>query len=337
MNIDYLVQLLSNRLNALALSKDQAFLAGDLERINSIDAEINGVNDTLYKLRLINGVSAAATAAGTTATEVIANGISSVTDNGADIATATASLQRYDISSYATDPLHEQKITAILMAMPLDMSSPVTVDSYIQQAAPGSLVTGAMVVGSAQVYATDVRLAMALMENDSRYGTVGIAVSTMNPGNIGNTGSATRSYSSWAEGVSAVAEWLSRHHRVVLAVQENKGTIQYNTVPTSTAPVVTPTSTQSVTVPSSTPVTAPPEPPTSTSTLDQLIDKIISPSSTPPTATTTEPVIPPVEVPTSTPEIVTSTPEIVPSPSSTPPVVGDATSTVDIASSTINQ
>lgn len=52
------------------------------------------------------------------------------------------------------------------------------------------------------------------MQNDSMFGTLGIGATTYNPGNIGNTGSATRSFGSWDEGIAAVAEWLSQH-RVV--------------------------------------------------------------------------------------------------------------------------
>ena len=54
MNIDYLIQLLTNRYNGLLLAKDQAFQSGELERIIAVDAEILDVKNTLSKLKLIS-------------------------------------------------------------------------------------------------------------------------------------------------------------------------------------------------------------------------------------------------------------------------------------------
>lgn len=332
MNIDYLIQLLNNRLNALALAKDQAFMAGDLERINAVDAEISGVNDTLYKLNLLASVSAVASATGTTEATVVSNGIGMVIDSGALLEEAVKCLERYDITPYATDPLHEEKVAMILRKMPLVLDTPVKVDEYIQQTAPGSPITGVMVLAATQIYAVDVRLTLALMQQDSQFGTQGLAVQTLNPGNVGNTGTETRTYASWAEGVTAVAEWLSRHHKVVIAVEEIKGNIQFDTVPTSTLavpPVVTSsTLSDTVTPPPDLPVTepiptppvaptsteqsappvSPPETSSPTSSLEQLIENIISP---PDPVTSTEPVANVVEAVTSTVE------EVVPTPAST--------------------
>lgn len=56
MNIDYLIQLLTNRLNGLILAKDQAFQSGDLERIISVDAEILDVQNTMTKLKLVSSI-----------------------------------------------------------------------------------------------------------------------------------------------------------------------------------------------------------------------------------------------------------------------------------------
>lgn len=81
MNVEYLIQLLQNRLQALLLAKDQAFNAGDLDRINTLDAEVLGVQDTLSKLNLLQAASQAAAAANSTLVEamtiqpvVVANG-----------------------------------------------------------------------------------------------------------------------------------------------------------------------------------------------------------------------------------------------------------------------
>jgi len=215
MNVEYLLQLLGNRLIALATAKEQAFLTGDLERINTLDVETNGVLDTINKLKLLEGISQTALVTPFTEAEVVQNGIeasfgvnnSSVVFDG-DL---TGCLLGYDISSYATDPLHEEKIADILNYIG-NMNSPSDIDAYINNEAIASPVTGAMIYNSAQKYNVDVRLMMAIMELDSRFGTAGIAISTLNPGNVGNNDSGeTRTYSSWDEGVDAVAKWLDNH------------------------------------------------------------------------------------------------------------------------------
>ena len=321
MNIDYLVQLLGNRLNSLALAKDQAFMAGDLERINALDNEIQGVKDTLYKLNLLNSISATAVATGTTETSVVANGIEAIVDNGSVSAEAIKPLERYDISSYATDLLHEQKIATILNKMPLLLNTVEKIDQYIQGVVSGSPINGAMVLAAAQIYSVDQRLMLALMELDSFFGTLGVAVATMNPGNVGNTGTATRTYNSWSEGVTAVAEWLSRHHKVVLAVEEIKGVIKYDTVATSSIAVA------SSTIPVASPVSEPVATSTLSSKIEKIIEDFISPTSTTPIATGTDPIIIPAleNIASSTvPNIATGTTEVISSASST---IGSATTT----------
>jgi len=215
MNVEYLIQLLGNRLTALATAKEQAFLTGDLEQINKLDIEINGVVDTLNKLKLLQGISETAAVTPFTEAEVVQNGIEASFGVNNSIVVfdgdPTGILLGYDISSYATDPLHEEKIADILNYIG-DMNSPEKIDTYINNEAIGSPVTGAMIYNSAQKYNVDARLMMAIMELDSRFGTAGIAIGTLNPGNVGNDDSGkTRTYSSWQEGVDAVANWLDRH------------------------------------------------------------------------------------------------------------------------------
>ena|SRR3989339_35155 len=212
MNINYLIELLTNRLTSLRLAKDQAFSAGDLERINTLETEIFGVEDTLAKLNLLQSVSQDVALTNTTLVEAMKMQTNTIS-NG-----STACMSEYDISSYATDPLHEQKIADILSFMGA-MISPEVIDVYIDSEAIVSPLTGQMILTAAQQYNVDVRLLMALMELDSRFGTAGVAVDTMNPGNVGNTGTAIRYYASWQEGVTAVAEWLSRH-RIINQVEE---------------------------------------------------------------------------------------------------------------------
>ncbi len=209
MDINYLIQLLGNRLNGLTLAKDQAFSSGDLERINTVDAEILEVKNTLSKLNLISSIEQAAAATSFTEAEVVKNGIES-SFNPTVLNDATEILLQYDITPYATDPMHELKIQNILEKMGV-MDSPEKIENYIKKTSPDSPLSGLMVWNAVQRYEVDARLMLALMELDSRFGTLGIAVRTLNPGNVGNNGVTTRSYSSWDEGVMAVAKWLDRH------------------------------------------------------------------------------------------------------------------------------
>lgn len=218
MNVEYLMQLLGNRLTALDVAKEQAFLTGDLETINKLDSETNGVIDTLNKLKLLQGISETAVATPFTEAQVVQNGIEAsfgiASFNTVSGSGSVIPMEEYDITSYATDPLHEQKITEILSNMG-EMSSPELVDIYVAAKATSSPLSGQMIFDAANAYTVDLRLVMAIMEQDSRFGTAGVAVDTLNPGNVGNTGSATQTYDSWQAGVEAVAEWLSRHRRPV--------------------------------------------------------------------------------------------------------------------------
>jgi len=116
----------------------------------------------------------------------------------------------YDLSSYATHPQHLQRLQAIYEAIP-NIRSAQDAETYIRTRYPGSPVTGTMAWRAAEAYDVDVRLMLAVMEQDSSIGTAGIGARTNNPGNIGNTGSDTRTYPSWQAGVDAVASWLDKH------------------------------------------------------------------------------------------------------------------------------
>ncbi len=231
MNIEYLIQLLENKLIFLTNAKAQAFMVGDLNTMNSTDVEMAQVNDTLYKLRLLLSATQVATGANTDISTMIAAGMTAVKNAPIIYEGATACMSAYDISTYATDPLHEQKIANILQTMGA-MADSSEIDLYIDSKAISSPVTAMMILNAVQEYPVDVRLLMAIMELDSRFGTAGVAVDTMNPGNVGNTGTAIRNYASWQEGVTAVAEWLSRH-RILNQAVETPENIQEETVETS--------------------------------------------------------------------------------------------------------
>lgn len=236
MNLDYLIQLLTNKLSTLNLAKDQSFQVGDLDRINNIDAEIFDVESTLTKLKLMQTVEQTALATSNSFTDVIKNAVES-TFVPTVINDATKCLLSYDIAPYATDPYHEAKIQSILENMGL-MNSIDQIEFYIKKNTPDSPLTGLMVYNASLKYNVDTRLLLALMELDSRFGTQGIGARTYNPGNVGNTGTEERTYSSWEAGVEAVASWLNNHRisqsdQVNLAVDDTY----------KTSPAVTPVQT----------------------------------------------------------------------------------------------
>lgn len=83
-------------------------------------------------------------------------------------------------------------------------------DSYIQNNDSNSPVTGQMILTAAKQTNVSPAILTALLNNESGFGTAGVGASTMNPGNVGNTGSATKSFGSWQEGVTAAAQQLAR-------------------------------------------------------------------------------------------------------------------------------
>lgn len=116
----------------------------------------------------------------------------------------------YDIASYATDPNHEKRV-ATIYSKTSNLSTPEQIDSYIKSVAPNSPVKAQDVIDAANATGTDPGMILAIMQQDSTFGTQGKAVRTLNPGNVGNTDSgATQSFPSWKDGVLAVAKNLSK-------------------------------------------------------------------------------------------------------------------------------
>ena len=264
MKIEDLIQLLNNRLREFELSRDYAKMSGDLERMNAADKEVLTLEDTLYKLNLLVDTSKSAAVKETTLAAVITDG-------------SVAILGEYNITSYATDPLHEEKIMNILSNMGV-MDTVEKIDTYIS-GKYSSPVTGEMIMSAALAYLVDVRLMMAIMEQDSRFGTVGVAVKTLNAGNVGNDDSGnTRTYESWQEGVTAVAEWLNRHRGATIIsktpsiimvtastpMTATSTTITASTTPMTATPTPEPEPTPATTTATTTPMTATPAPATTT-------------------------------------------------------------------------
>jgi len=118
--------------------------------------------------------------------------------------------QSYDIGTYATDPNHEARIKSILSNMG-QMTSVEQMDQYIQSKASGSPVTGEMISKAAEQHGVSWEIMMAIMEQDSSFGTAGKGARTFNPGNVGNTDTGAEvNFGNWQAGVDAVAENLSR-------------------------------------------------------------------------------------------------------------------------------
>ena len=280
MNLNSLIQLLQNKLSILQTARGQAYSIGDLNQLNSIDKEILETQNTMTQLGTLANIAQAASSVNSTLADVAVSGINAI-QNPAPVVqgpSASAVINGYDVSAYATDPLYEGKIRSILSTMPI-FSIVGDIDRYIQAFASGSPVTGDMVYKASQQYGVDLPLMMAIMQNDSAFGTLGIGASTFNPGNIGNTGTSTQSYPSWNDGVTAVANWLN-NHRVLTPTTPD---------PTTTTPVTDPTTTDATTTPATvlpnTPIT------TATSTATFII----------PTVSTTTPFINPA---TSTPVFI---------------------------------
>ncbi|MFA4871632.1 MAG: hypothetical protein WC610_01025 [Patescibacteria group bacterium] len=322
MTINDLIQLLNNRLREFQLSRDYARMSGDLERMNVADKEILSLEDTLYKLNLLVDTSKSAAIREVILAEVITDG-------------SVAVLGEYDITLYATDPLHEKKIMNILSKMGV-METVEKIDAYIKGKYLSSPVTGEMVMSAASAYSVDARLMMAIMEQDSSFATAGKAVRTLNPGNVGNDDSGNlRTYDSWQEGVTAVAAWLSRHRGLTTIseipeenVLEPTATSQPEAGPPLAETTLTTTTTTATATTTPAAATSTPE------TIPVITSTTTTATTTPAVATSTPETIPVITstttTATTTPFTTTSTPETTPVITSQPeagPPLAETTST----------
>ena len=324
MKIDDLTQLLDNRLREFKLSRDYAKMSGDLERMNTADKEIIALEDTLYQLNLLVDTSKSAAVKEEILSEILTDG-------------SVAVLGEYNINRYATDPDHEKKVMSILSKMGV-MDTAEKIDEYINKRYFGSPVTGEMVMSAALAYDVDTRLMMAIMQQDSSFGTAGLAVRTLNPGNVGNDDDGnTRTYESWQEGVTAVAEWLSRHRgKTIIPETVEEETVTVDPVAPSTDSTILEqaTSTPSIITPaaSSTPVITTSTTTTITNLSNTSTSTPTTSTSTPSTSTTTP------TTSTSTPTTSTTTPSTTTSnttatsTNSTPVVEGPTLTTEEVSS-----
>lgn len=116
----------------------------------------------------------------------------------------------YDIGSYATDPNHERNIAKIYSGIG-EIASAQDIHDYIKAKAPTSPISGDYVIQAAQEFKVNPKLLMAIMQQDSSFGSRGKAVRTRNPGNVGNDDTGrTVTFKSWLDGVRAVARNLAK-------------------------------------------------------------------------------------------------------------------------------
>lgn len=120
----------------------------------------------------------------------------------------------FDISSYATDPAHEEKVDSILSRIG-KFNTLNDVSGYISKQYPNSPITAQMIGNTSAKYGVPWEMLVAMMEQDSSLGTAGIGARNNNPGNIGQFDSLgttpTKGYPTMQAGVDAVGAWLSRH------------------------------------------------------------------------------------------------------------------------------
>jgi hypothetical protein len=210
MNLPFLIQMLQNKITMLNTARGQAVSTGDMNQVNLIDQELFDTQNTFNQLALLTDVTKAAAEANVSVTDLVSSGTAAIQQVPLQGPSAGAVVNGYDISAYATDPLYESKIQSILASMPI-LSTTTDADTYIQSVAPGSPITGAMIRAATTLYPVDNQLLLAIMQNDSSFGTLGVGARTNNPGNVGNTGTAEQPFASWGDGVTAVAQWLSQH------------------------------------------------------------------------------------------------------------------------------
>lgn len=121
--------------------------------------------------------------------------------------------QATSTGAYATDPNYAAEVGNIYKTLATATPSPTpeTIDTYIKAHAKTAPVSGMMILNAANQYQIDPNLLTSVLAHESDFGTAGAAVKTNNPGNVGNLDNgATKSFSSWQQGVNAAAAELAR-------------------------------------------------------------------------------------------------------------------------------
>ena len=117
----------------------------------------------------------------------------------------------YDMGNYATNPNNVNQLNQIYNSQALQsVSDAQSAQAYIQQYAPNSPITGDMIMQVSQQTGVDPKMLLTVAQNESNFGTLGVAARTNNVGNVGNVDSgATVSHATPIEGLMALAQNLS--------------------------------------------------------------------------------------------------------------------------------
>ena len=115
-----------------------------------------------------------------------------------------------NIARYAEDPKHERNVARIYTQMP-EFVTEEQIDQYIQERAKKSPITARMVTTVADKYKIDPKLILAIIQQDSSFGTKGLGKKTKNPGNYGTYGKRVQKFKTWDAGLDAVGELLAQN------------------------------------------------------------------------------------------------------------------------------
>ncbi len=126
-------------------------------------------------------------------------------------------LNGFNLDYYSTNPKEFGTVKEILEGVEelAIQDDPEAISRYILRRAPNSPVTGEMITSAAAKYGVGspgVALMIAMLQDESMFGTLGRGAYTRNPANIGNFDNGeNRYYPTVAAGVDALAEWLYDH------------------------------------------------------------------------------------------------------------------------------
>lgn len=117
----------------------------------------------------------------------------------------------YNLATYNPNPEYASYVGKYYNNL-TGIDSPQAANQYIQSKYPGAPVTGDMIWRAAAERGVDPKMLMSMFEIESRYGTLGLATKTRNPGNVGGDTPAPQWYApDWQRGVGFTADWLANH------------------------------------------------------------------------------------------------------------------------------
>lgn len=119
------------------------------------------------------------------------------------------------IGRYATDPIYSESIAVLYNTIEsktmMSAAKVGAIQDYISSIVPVCPVKAEMIVLASQTYGIDPALLTAVLQHESRFGTLGAGAHTLNPGNVGNVDNGgTHTFPSWQDGVNACAYQLQR-------------------------------------------------------------------------------------------------------------------------------